>query len=628
MCSICGFIMPKNKTISLEEFTSLNESMAHRGRDDHGEIIGDYSEGYSIGLAHRRLSIIDLSKDGHQPMASADGMIELVFNGEIYNFLELKKELVYDFKSNSDTEVIIASYLKWGIDCLSHFNGMFAFALYDKRTNKVILARDRFGKKPIYIYNDGKVFFFSSELKPIIYCTKTIKKINCDAISTFIFNQYISSPDCIIENVTQLSPGCYLEYSNGNVSTECFWNPIDEYCRLKDTQNDYFLAKKHLNEVLVEAVKYRLISDVPLGCFLSGGIDSSLVTAIASRLTDYPINTYTIGFEDPEYNEAPYAKEIAKFLGTKHHELIISEEEMFDMINDKDTFFDEPFSDESMIPTMLVSKLASNDVKVVLSGDGGDELFCGYTHYDTVKRLQQLDPILNIAYYFFKAPIFSHIYNKLPNSYKSAISHRDKHFKVQYGGDSYIEIINEIMNRANYGCRFNDERCDIKNWQVRRMLLDICHYLPSDILTKMDRASMKYTLEARNPLLDVNVANVAFSMIHSFKYHNGEKKYILKDVLSDYIPRELIDRPKRGFSVPIDKWLRTWLKESVKECASVPFLKEQGFFSPDYTHSFIEKYLETGNLGKNTGKNYSSMVWSFYCFQTWWQKYGGYFNAD
>lgn len=618
--------MPKEKCISLKELESLNESMSHRGRDDHGEVIYDYSDTHSIGLAHRRLSIIDLSQEGHQPMTSRDGIIELVFNGEIYNYRELKKELDYDFKSNCDTEVIIASYLKWGISCLEHFNGMFAFALHDRKNQKLFLARDRFGKKPLYIYNDGTVFFFSSELKPIIYCTSTNKRLNKAVISTFLFNQYIPAPDCIIKNVRQLSPGYYIEFEKGKVSENCYWNFESEYESRKNRLNNYEEAKLKLNDILTDAVRYRLIADVPVGCFLSGGIDSSLITAIASGLSEQPLNTYTIGFEEPDYNEAPYAKEIAKHFGTKHRELIISEKDMFDMLDDKDTFYDEPFSDESLIPTMLVSKLASQDVKVVLSGDGGDELFCGYTHYDTVKKLQRMDSFLNVAYYLFKVPLLNHMYKKMPNPYKNVISHRDKHYKVQYGGDAYIGIINEILMGEGQNCRFSGERWDIRDWQVRRMLMDLKYYLPSDILTKMDRASMKYTIEARNPLLDVNVANLAFSMRQSYKYHRGEKKYILKDLLSDYIPREIIDRPKKGFVVPIDKWLRTWLKERVKECSSVSYLKKQGIFDPEYTHSFVENYLATGNAGKNTGRNYSSIVWSFYCFQTWWQKYGGFFD--
>lgn len=619
--------MPKSDTISMTEFESLNETMIHRGMDDHGEIIHDYSVDYSIGLAHRRLSIIDLSYEGHQPMISRDGMIELVFNGEIYNYQELKKELDYDFKSNCDTEVIIASYLKWGIKCLNHFNGMFSFALFDKENSKLFLARDRFGKKPLYVYDYGNTFFFSSELKPIIYCSKTKKHLNKSVISTFLFNQYIPAPDCIIENVSQVAPGHYLEFLNGKVTEKCYWNPETEYEIRKDTLNGYDDAKARLKETLTEAVRYRLIADVPLGCFLSGGIDSALITAIASGLTDKPLNTYTIGFEEPEYNEAPYAKEIAKYFGTNHRELIITEKDMFNMIDDKDSFFDEPFSDESLIPTMLVSKMASQDVKAVLSGDGGDELFCGYNHYDMVRKLQCLDPLMNIAYYVFKSPLLCQIYKKMPNPYKSVILHRDKHYKVQYGGDAYIEIINDLLGKNDSKCRFDGERWDIKDWQIRRMLLDIKYYLPSDILTKMDRASMKYTLEARNPLLDINVANLAFAMKQSFKYHKGIKKYILKDLLSDYIPRKMIDRPKKGFVVPIDKWLMTWLKERVMECSSVSYLKKQGIFAPEYTHHFINNYLVTGNAGKNTGRNYSSMVWSFYCFQTWWQKYGGYLDV-
>jgi len=373
MCGICGFI--SKREISVEKLVEMNNTMYHRGPNDSGEIIMQ-REGYSVGLAHRRLSILDLSVAGHQPMNSKDDMVTIVFNGEIYNFNELKKEITdYHFVSTCDTEVIIAAYLKWGIKAIEKFNGMFAIGIYDKRVDKLFLCRDRIGKKPLYYWCDGDNIVFASELKPIMKSPGFIPVLNKKVIGKFIFHQYILAPQTIFENVYKVCPGEIVSFSKGSIVKTKYWGVKGTTCSIS-----YPDAKLELKEMLVESCRKRMISDVPIGVFLSGGIDSSLIAAIARSL-DGNIKTFSIGFNDEKYNEAQYAKEISKHLGTVHKELYLDESSLFDFLKDLSYYYDEPLADNSQISTMAVSKLAKEDVTVVLSGDGGDELFCGYDSY-------------------------------------------------------------------------------------------------------------------------------------------------------------------------------------------------------------------------------------------------------
>lgn len=334
--------------------------MYHRGPNDSGEEIYPAKGGYSVGLAQRRLSILDLSPMGHQPMHSPDKRISVVYNGEIYNFQELKEELTdYPFCSTCDTEVIISAYLKWGIDCVSRFNGMFAIALFDRETEEFYLVRDRIGKKPLYYRLEQGNLVFASELKPIMECPGFEKKIRTEVLSRYLYHQYINAPDTIFENVSKLEPGSILRFSQGNINTWKFWDIKEVYHRYKaNPVEDYAQAKQELKDLLNRSVSLRMISDVPLGTFLSGGYDSSLITAIAQSLSPQPVKTYSIGFNEEKYNEAKYAKEVAAHLGTNHTELYISEKEMFDLVDSIPQYYDEPFADSSQIPTMLVSALA------------------------------------------------------------------------------------------------------------------------------------------------------------------------------------------------------------------------------------------------------------------------------
>ncbi|MCR5773070.1 MAG: asparagine synthase (glutamine-hydrolyzing) [Butyrivibrio sp.] len=651
MCGISGFIS-KNK-ITMEQLRIMNDTMIHRGPNDSGVEIYPFKDGYNVGFAQRRLSILDLSPLGHQPMHSLDKRISVVFNGEIYNFQELKKELSdYPFKSTCDTEVIIAAYLKWGIDFVDHIHGMFAIALFDRETDDVYLIRDRIGKKPLYYWKDGENLVFASELKPIMMCPSFNGVIKKSVIARYLYQQYINDPDSVFEDVYKLIPGAVLKFHLGEIKIWKYWDVRKAYEKgIENPVTDYNEAKTELKRLLKESVAKRMIADVPLGTFLSGGYDSSLITAIAQDISDQPVKTFTIGFNEPRYNEAKFAAEVAKHLGTDHTELYIDEKEMLDQVSSIAKFYDEPFADSSQIPSMLVSKLARQKVTVALSGDGGDEFFCGYNIYEYIHKAQKLDALGAAIYGIGQLPLGSQkLLDKLPMKVRAVARNRDKETKVQFASDIYIKAahafvdgvesfdksmtfdeynqiyLDELLGKNNSNiqlpCKYPVESgYPQDNWQVRRMLLDMDTYLPGDILCKMDRASMKYSLENRCPIMDTSVMEYSYRIAHDFKFCNGDKKHILKDIAYDYIPKELLDRPKVGFGVPLDKWMRGPLLEQLKTYSSTDYLNKQGIFDTGYVSRFIDNYLTSGDGGPATGANYSKMAWSFFVFQQWYEHF-------
>lgn len=624
MCGICGFI--SKNTITSDQLKQMNDTMYHRGPNDHGEEIYPASGGYNVGLAQRRLSILDLSELGHQPMHSKDSRVSVVFNGEIYNFNEIKEELRdYTFCSSCDTEVIIAAYLKWGISCVDKFNGMFAIALFDRDTQSLYLIRDRIGKKPLYYWLNGENLIFASELKPIMAFPGVEKKIRKEIVSRYLYHQYINAPDTIFEDVYKLEPGMILQFREGKINTWKYWDVKKVYHEQKRTEvTDYAQAKDELKALLNRSVKMRMIADVPLGAFLSGGYDSSMITAIAQSQSGQPVKTYSIGFNEEKYNEAKYAREVARHLGTNHTEMYIDEKEMFDLVDSIAKYYDEPFADSSQIPTMLVSALARRDVTVVLSGDGGDEFFCGYNAYDKVGQAQKLDVLGELTYRVCNLPGIkkADVLQKMPFKVRIIAANRNRETKTQFGASSYIETSYNMVKGDKQSILYQVESgYQEKNWQERRMLLDMDTYLPGDILCKVDRASMKYSLEARCPILDKDVMEYSYRLPHSFKYNGGVKKRILKDIAYDYIPRELLDRPKVGFGVPLDKWLRGPLKERLLDMASHDFLVNQEIFDADFVCKMLQTYMEHGDAGPATGANYSKLMWSYFVFQQWYDYY-------
>lgn len=650
MCGICGFLGKFN--IDIDKLTAMNNTIIHRGPDDAGVEIYELADGVRLGMAQRRLSINDLSELGHQPMHSKNKRISIVFNGEIYNFLELKEELKdYEFLSTCDTEVIIAAYLRWGKEFIQHIHGMFAIALFDRETDELILARDRIGKKPLYYFDDKNGnYIFASELKPIIEAQKGKLCINKAVIGEYLYNLCIDAPNTIFENVYKVKPGEMLVIKGYEAEHIKYWDVATKYKELSCNQiKDYDEAKSALKEALIEAVRKRMIADVPLGSFLSGGYDSSLITAIAQDLKDEPVKTFSIGFEEEAYNEAKYARQVAKHLGTNHTDIILGEGEMLSLIADTYRYYDEPFADSSQIATMLVSKLAREQVTVALSGDGGDEFFCGYNIYPDVALAQKLDIPGKITRGVCNFPGIKQIglLEKLPFKVQVVAKNSDPLLKTQIGGFTYIDRIRSILNeesisaslkelensgllekKLSIGDRFIrsckypiENRYDEKDWLIRRMLLDMDTYISADILCKVDRASMKYSLESRCPILDTNVMELSFRIPQEFKFDGSKKKKILKDIAYDYIPKEMLDRPKTGFGVPIDKWMRGPLKDELLSYTETSFIDRQGIFDAKKVQNFVNDYLVKGDAGRGTGANYSKTMWAYFVLQQWYANY-------
>lgn len=614
MCGICGYV--SKSLISKEKLMEMNDTMYHRGPNDSGTWEKKL-DNHTIGLAQRRLSILDLSPLGHQPMLSHDGNVVIVFNGEIYNYLLLKKELEengYPFQSHCDTEVILAAYRKWGTHCFSKMNGMFAIAIYDIHEHKLILARDRIGKKPLYFYKHGDDFVFASELKPIMKYPNFLKEVSLPMVEDFLCNKYIAAPNTIFKDTFKLLPGTYIVYQDGESKSHTFWDIVARKKACSKEQVTNFQENKEcLRALLTNSVEARLIADVPVGAFLSGGIDSTIVTAIAQKITGFPVRTFSIGFHDKTRNEAPYAAAIAKYIGTQHKELYVGEKEILEMLKQLPYYYDEPFSDSSQLPTMLVSKMASEDITVALSGDGGDELFCGYKMYDWTWIAQHVDVIGDILYHI---PGMQSLTKKMPPELRALINNRDKNYKTQLYIDVMIEEADKLIGKKKSDIKYACEKDFADgNWQERRMLLDMMTYLPDEILAKTDRASMKYSLEVRCPILDYHVIEQSFKIPHIQKYSKFDKKHILKELTFDYVPKELLNRPKKGFGVPLCTWLRTVLKPQVTKYSDRAILKRQGIFVPDAVQSLIQRQ------GYSNKIIYSSILWSFYVFQMWYQMY-------
>ncbi len=619
VCGICGYV--SNEPLAPEVLEAMNNTMVHRGPDDSG-IVTNEQNGYYFGLAHRRLSIIDLSELGHQPMFSVDKNIALVFNGEIYNYLEIKKELLskgHKFISKTDTEVIIAAYLEWGTRCLNRFNGMFALAIHDRRDGRLLLARDRVGKKPLYYYHKGNTIIFASELKSIMKHPAFVKEVRIDIIARYLYQQYIAAPDTIFHNTYKLESGTYLIWENNSISVHKYWSLIDQYYRLSsDLVKDYDEAKYELTRILRDSIEKRMIADVPLGTFLSGGIDSSLVTAIAQDISSEPIKTYSIGFEDPQYDESRHAQAVAEHLGTKHTNLQIDTADMLNLVDSIPQYYDEPFADSSQISTMLVAQLAKQDVTVVLSGDGGDEPFCGYDIYDRMPIAQKLDVLGEIIYKLMVGTIGISKLNSIniPLRLRAIIMNRNPSTKTQLY--YYKNIKQDLTKRLIKGQSVEpllpmEDGFQLQNWQMRKMLLDMLTYLPEDILTKVDRATMRCSLEARAPLLDYRFVEYSFRLPHTYKCCKGEKKYILKDIAYDYIPKSKLDRPKQGFAVPIQTWLKNALKEQLSHYSNQNTIEKQGIFNYSTLCGVLDAFR---SQGLNT-----EVVWSFFVFQMWYDHY-------
>ncbi len=642
MCGIAGFISHTDFDVLRNELPGSLSALAHRGPDDAG-LYFDAASG--VGLAHRRLSIIDLSAAGHQPMTDKTQSLQIVYNGEIYNFKKIRKELRkkgYEFHSATDTEVVLYAYLEWGVECLNRFIGMFAFAIWDKNKKIFFLARDRLGIKPFYYYKKANTLVFASELKAIMALSVFPKEIDEAAIPLFLHYQYVPTPHSIFKNTYKLPPASYLLYRDGDVSVKSYWSaPAYENSNRSKDQHDEHLLVEKLDQVLTQAVSDRLVSDVPLGALLSGGIDSSIVVALMQKVNASPVRTFSIGFKDDRYDEAPWAKKIASHLGTAHTELYVDSREALDVIPHLPTIYDEPFADSSSIPTFLVSRMARKQVTVALSGDGGDEQFAGYMRYwmtlgmeKWVERLPiRPDKFFSLAVKLIRP----HWVEKCYLPIRNLLPRRFQITNIQDKWQKLLSVlqhdqISEIYRRTIciwdkdelFGlvglklpnCRFDQAFNETKHWPIlqRLMHVDQQTYLSDCMLTKVDRASMANGLEVRVPLLDHRVVEFSARLPAHFKLRNGRGKYLLKKVLGKYIPTELFERPKMGLGIPIARWLRGPLKPLLLDYLSHDRLKKEGLFNQFFIDQIIEEHL-SGQY------NHQHRLWAVLMWQMWREKW-------
>lgn len=634
MCGFVGFFKNDfNISDANIKLAAMLKSITHRGPDDYGTW-----HDKSLFLGHRRLSIHDLSNAGQQPMHSHSGRYLIVFNGEIYNFEDIRADLpAFNWRGASDTEVMLCAIDLWGIEeALKKFNGMFAFALWDKEKKMLTLARDRFGEKPLYYGFVNGCFVFSSELSAIEAAFGEYLTINQTGLHAHSSYSYIQAPLTIYNETHKLKPGCFVTYENEKLDEpQSYWS-IEEiiYNAKQNKITDETEAVSLLNTELKKAVKLRMSADVPLGAFLSGGVDSSTIVALMQEQSTKSINTFSIGFNVPGYNEAEFAKEVAEYLGTNHNERYFSREDVLNIVPKIAEVFDEPFSDASQLPTFLVSEMAKEKVTVCLSGDGGDELFSGYKRYTTT---------LDLWSTIEKVParkILSRIVKKLPVSVLNslffflenraasygragAIGPKMKNFAGWLNEENIIDFYRASISHWKAEDKlFQSEQpyCQNKFYDVGRydgmdvgeimMYLDTINYLPGDILTKVDRTAMNVSLEGRIPLLDHNVAELAWRMPLEMKQKGDIGKWPLKQVMYKYLPKELMDRPKMGFGVPIHEWLRYELKEWCQDLLSFDRLKRQGIYNPIVVNETLEKHIECE-------ENNAAKLWDLLMVQAW-----------
>jgi asparagine synthase (glutamine-hydrolysing) len=637
MCGIVGFWSGKQTSISI--VTKMAKKIQHRGPDDVGTWLNNDS---NLAFAHRRLSIIDLSPAGHQPMHSPCGRYTLIYNGEIYNHQKLRVELEnenahFNWRGHSDSETLLAALRHWGIEgTLQRLNGMFAFALWDNSDRALFLARDRMGEKPLYYGRAGDSFLFGSELKSMAVHPDWEGRINRDALTLYLRHSNVPSPWSIYQNIQKLPPAHYVviqDFGRNISEPRCYWNLsqiAEQGC--KNQKIDVEESINKLDVLLKDIVLRRMASDVPLGAFLSGGFDSTLVAALMQAQSDRPVKTFTIGFHEKGYNEAVHANAVAKHLGTDHTELYVTPNEAMAVIPKLPEIWDEPFSDSSQIPTFLVSQLARKHVSVSLSGDGGDELFCGYNRYNQGYQMWQklqkfpvpIRQLLGNGLEMIPSSVLERLVQILPNRFQvTRLADRlPKLVDVLKNGmdDGYYHRLishwknpeSIVIGGTEPSTIFSDNSCKSKlsDLRERMMYLDSMTYLPDDILTKVDRASMAVSLEARVPLLDHRLVEFAWTLPMSMKYRNGKGKWILREVLNRYVPPELMNRPKMGFGVPIDEWLRGPLREWAEELLSEKRLREEGFFNPGPIRKMWQEHIS----GK---KRWHYHLWDILMFQAW-----------
>ena len=633
MCGIAGFITPNRfpRATLTRIAGEMSDQLQHRGPDAEGHWI---DEEVGLAFAHRRLAIVDLSPNGEQPMISSNGQWILVYNGEIYNAEQIRKELNVSWKGSSDTEVILEAISAWGVTrTVNKLIGMFAFAIWHRKTRTLTLARDRLGIKPLYWSKTERSFIFASELKAVRKHPDSPTELNRNAISGFLRNCYISNPQTILTGVNQLEPGWLLHLAENSSKPvfEQYWSLKEVASRkqkeLLDCSPQNAIDK--LDCLLGDAVKRRMIADVPLGAFLSGGIDSSAVAAQMQKHSAKPVKTFSIGFENPEFDESSTAAAVASHLGTDHTQLIVTAEDALNIIPELPKIYDEPFADASQIPTYLLSRLTKEHVTVSLSGDGGDELFAGYNRYFEALKfaplLKQPKILRHLEAHFLERVDPDTIRKYLPNSIANVMQPG----KLQRAppflrAGTEISLYRQILSRieAPSELLINCPELESEKWADAEQLdlssdrfatmqyLDLIDYLPDDILTKVDRASMASSLEVRVPVLDHRIVEFSWSLPENLKFREGSSKWILKQVLYRYAPENLFDRPKKGFSVPIAEWLRGPLKEWANELLSNDSLTQTNVFKTKPLQAMWQDHL-------SKKCDWSRHIWDVLMLQSW-----------
>jgi len=620
MCGIAGFFEPEERLAPAEQRRVLAQMcnvIEHRGPDDEGFFVED-----GVALGMRRLSIIDLFT-GHQPISNEDGMVWIVFNGEIYNYRELRDDLIgrgHTFKTNTDTETIVHLYEEEGEACVSRLRGMFAFAIYDRRSRKLFIARDRVGVKPLHYALAGNRLVFGSEIKSLLQHPEVPRAVNLEAISDFLSFSYVPDPQTAFRGIRKLPPGHTLTFKDGFLVTRCYWdfNYPEQEPDLKVESEEYYIER--LRELIAESVRMRLMSDVPLGAFLSGGIDSSTVVAMMARAMDRPVKTFSIGFTESSHDELHYARIAAQHFNTEHHEFIVTPD-VCRVVEEIVWHHDEPFADMSSVPTYIVSKMAREHVTVVLSGDGGDELFAGYERYLVDRQRQKFERVPG----FFRRNLMlrasrwlpRHVYGKnyLRNvslepgaRYIDSISCFDDDKKQQLLSSDFQHRLARYNATEKFTRLFaapgSSERLD------HLLYLDSKTYLPGDIMTKVDRMSMAHSIEAREPLLDHKLIEFAQQIPALYKLRGSQTKSILKKAMRGIIPDEIIHRPKQGFGVPMQKWFKEDLREMVIDTLSDSRTRQRGYFDQRVVCAILREHLS----GR---RDNSRHLWSLLMLELW-----------
>ncbi len=631
MCGIAGFI-DFNKKTPVDVLYKMTEILKHRGPDGDGHVT-DITDKAIISLGHRRLSIIDLSNAASQPMQYEN--LYIVFNGEIYNYNEIRDELIgkgHQFTTHSDTEVILHAFKEWGNKCVDRFIGMFAFVIYDKVEQNIYCVRDRAGVKPFFWYQKNGLFLFASELKAFHQHPNFEKEMNTDAVAAFMQYGYVPTPHCIFNYTFKLPPGhtLTLQLKNQQATVDKYWDVLDYYNKPKLTISlpD---AITETERILEKAFQYRMVSDVPVGVFLSGGYDSTCVTALLQKNSTSKINTFTIGVHDKGLNEAPFAKATAEHLGTNHTEYYCTSGEALEIIPDLPFYYDEPFADSSAIPTTLVSKLARQKVTVALSADAGDEIFAGYNKYDFLARIKNKIDIIPSPFrksaaaimhkipahkipYFSTRPLFTTRYKKLMHLLKDSST---KEMLQNMAGIYFSDELNKLFLKTPLKLSSNFDEILQKDYYddlSYMMAIDYKTYMLDDILQKVDRAGMCVSLEGREPFLDQHIIEFAAQLPADYKLHKGIKKYPLRQIVHKYVPKHMMERPKMGFGIPIAEWLKNELKHFVDDATNTAFLEQQGIFN-------IGEIKELYRQFYNGKEQLHLKIWYLLMFQMWYKKW-------